>query len=213
MSEAINLANKNLDRESLAIQAEQDPDLLARLLQGISSQKQTQAVRENCSQTLIHLAQTQSRLLLPHWNYFMELLGSDNGFSKMAAIHILSALVAEDDQGCFEAGLEAFYDLLDDKSVMVASHVAGVSGMIVKAKPVLESKITARLLEINDTQHEPGRKELVKSYILQAFSEYFPLSGNKDAMIEFARQQLNSSSPKTRQAAKELIHKAQESMV
>jgi hypothetical protein len=193
------------DPNQVAERATGDERLLQALLQGISPERKKQIRRENSFKALLILASDQPNLLLPHWEYLMGLLTSGNGFSQQAAIYLIAALAPQDPQQRFDDSCETFYSLLDDKSVMVASHVAGLSAPIVEAMPHLEPFITTRLLAIEGTHHEAGRKELVKAYVLEALSSYFSQSQNQHGILEFACQQLNSSSPKARKAAKALL--------
>jgi hypothetical protein len=201
------LTKKSVHPDMLAEKALEDPELLQALLRGISPGEKKQALRENCSQAILQMAEQWSEMLLPHWDYFVGLLKSSNGFSKYVAIHVIEHLVPLDKAGLFEKAFNVFYGLLDDESVMVASHAAGVSGSIAKAKPALQTKITKRLLDIGKTHFEPGRQDLIKSYIIEAFSLYVDESRDKARIIEFVRQQLNASSPKTRKLAKEFLKK------
>jgi hypothetical protein len=201
------LTKKSTHPDMLAEKALDDPELLRALLQGISPGEKKQALRENCSQAILHMAAQWPGMLLPHWDYFIGLLKSDNGFSKYVAIHVIVLLVPLDNKGLFEKAFNIFYGLLDDESVMVASHAAGVSGSIAKAKPALQTKITKRLLDIEKNHFEPGRQDLIKSYIIEAFGQYIEGSKDKTRIIEFVRQQLDASSPKTRKLAKEFLKK------
>jgi DNA repair ATPase RecN len=81
----------------------------------------------------------------------------------------------------------------------VAGHLAECSGTIAKAKPDLRPKITRRLLSIDNTRQK--HKDLVKAYVLDAFDKYFNEAENKNEIMQFARQQLNCTSPKTRKKA------------
>lgn len=207
MTATPDLTKKSTHPDLLAEKALEDAELLQALLQGISPSEKKQAVRENCSQALLYMAEQWPEMLLPHWDYFIGLLKSDNGLSKYVAIHVIAALVPLDEKGSFEKGFNVFYGLLDDESVMVASHAAGVSGTIAKAKPGLQSKITKRLLDIEKTHFEPSRQDLIKSYIINAFDQYGEGSKDKTRIIEFVRQQVSSSSPKTRKLAKEFLKK------
>jgi hypothetical protein len=91
--------------------------------------------------------------------------------------------------------------------MVVAYYVASVSGRIVKAKPGLEKAITDKLLSIDKTHHKPGRKELIKTGVIEAFSDYFEESSDKEKITNFVKQQLNSESSKTRKTAKIFVTK------
>ena len=85
--------------------------------------------------------------------------------------------------------------------------VAGISGKIAKAKPHLEEKITNKLLSIDKAHHISERKDLIKSYAIESFSEYFEEAKNKKKIIEFVKSQLKSKSPRTRKKAREFLKK------
>jgi len=91
--------------------------------------------------------------------------------------------------------------------VVTANYLAEVSGKIAKAKPELQTKITNKLLSIDETHHDPERRDLIKSYVIESFSEYFEEAGNKAEIIEFVEKQLDCISPKTRKIAKEFLKK------
>ena len=201
------LSRKSTRPELLAEMALEDERLLQELLQGVSPHTKKAQLRENCSKALRIMAEQWPETLLPHWDYFLGLLKSDNGFSKMVAIYVLASLVPVDANGLFEKSFNVFYSLLDDESVMVASHAAGVSGRIAKAKPALQSKITKRLLEIDRTHFEPSRQDLIKSYIIEALNQYFGESKDKLKIVAFVKRQVDCSSPKTRKLARESLKK------
>ena len=196
-----------MDPETMAQHALHSQRGLQDLLDGISPKTQKSVIRESSSKAVLALSEQHPEVLLPHWPYFIRLLKSDNGFSKYVAVHTIANLVTAGDEGRFEKSFNAFYKLLDDESVMVASHVAGVSGQIARAKPALRSKITNRLLGIPQTHFPAERQALITSYALLSLNEYFAESAprDQDRVVAFAQQQLDCASPKTRRLAKDFI--------
>jgi hypothetical protein len=158
---------------------------------------------------VLYLSEQHPEVLLPHWAYFIRLLKSDNGFSKYVAVHVIANLVTAGDEGRFEKSFNAFYNLLDDESVMVASHVAGVSGQIARAKLLLLPKITQRLLGITRTHFPAERQALIMSYAIPSLDEYFAdaTAREQDRILAFVQQQFDCASPKTRKLAKDFIKK------
>src|SRR5512139_835268 len=124
-----------MDPKTRAQHALSNKRALHDLLEGISPRTQKSVIRESSSKAVLYLSEQHPEVLLPHWAYLVKLLKSDNGFSKYLAIHTIANLVTAGDEGRFEKSFNAFYQLLDDESVMVAAHVAGVSGQIARAKP------------------------------------------------------------------------------
>jgi hypothetical protein len=198
-----------MDPETMAQHALTNPHALQDLLDGISPKTQKSVIRESSSKAILYLSVQHPEVLLPHWAYFVKLLKSDNGFSKYVAIHTIANLVSAGDEGRFEKSFNAFYKLLDDESVMVASHVAGVSGQIARAKPALRPKITQRLLGIPQTHFPADRQALIISYALLSLDEYFADAAprDQDRILAYAQQQLDCASPKTRRLAKDFIRK------
>ncbi len=148
MNATIDLTKRSTHPDLIAEKALDDAGLLQKLLQGISPSEKTHALRENCSQALLYMAQQWPEMLLPHWDYFVGLLKSDNGFSKYVAIHVIASLVPLDERGLFEKAFNVFYGLLDDESVMVASHAAGVPAVLHWQNPPCDQRSQTACLEL-----------------------------------------------------------------
>jgi len=153
------------------------------------------------------MAEDQPEILYLHWDYVAALLKRENTHSKYIGIHLLARLAVVDKDDKFKAVFAGYYHLLGDKSVISAAHVAGNSGRMAKAKPELEARITERLLGIDKTRHKPGHRELIKSYAIDAFNEYFAQTEDKKRILTFVRKQLDSESPKTRKKVREFLNK------
>jgi hypothetical protein len=199
------LNSKNANIESIVNKTLKDSKLLSELLDGLQSKNET--FRYNCYKVLMSLSKTRGELLYPSWDYFLELLNSDNSYQKMSAVHLLTNLVKVDTEDRFQKIFDKYYSLLDDKSVIVAIYVAQNSAQIVKAKPHLENHITDILLNIDNTHHPKGRKELIKAGAIEAFIDYFPDSKDKAKIMVFVKKQQNSESPKTKKMVKTFLKK------
>jgi hypothetical protein len=195
--------DKNADIESVVKKALGDDLLLSEILEGLKSKNET--LRYNCSKVLFRISDNQGHVLYPRWQYFADFLTADNSYWKMTALSIIANLTRVDRDGNFERIFDTFFGLLDDRSVITAIYAAASSGKIVKAKPHLEVGITNRLLSIDETHHEPGRKDLIKAAVVETFDEYFEQARDRQRMVDFVKQQLASSSPKGRKAAKAFL--------
>jgi hypothetical protein len=198
-----------MDPQTMAQHALHSKRALQDLLDGISPRTQKSIIRESSSKAVLYLSEQHPAVLLPHWVYFVRLLKSDNGFSKYVAVHVIANLVTAGDEGRFEKSFNAFYRLLDDESVMVASHVAGVSGQIARAKALLQPKITQRLLGITQTHFPAERQALIVSYAIPSLDEYFAEATAREQgrILAFVQRQIDCASPKTRKLARDFIKK------
>lgn len=206
MAAKIDLDNKLVTPDIIAESALDDPTLFHDLLAGVAPQSQKSARRENCSQALMIMAETWPEPLLPHWDYFVQLFKSSNGSSKYVAVYVISSLAkAAPEQ--FNSTFEDYFSLLNDESVMVASHAALNAAKIAQACPALQSEIIRRLLHIDQTEHDPNHLGLVKAYVIEALDVLYPKSANQAEIMEFIKSQIDCPSPKTIKLAKAFIKK------
>jgi len=199
------LNSRDVDLESLAQQAREDQEFLSELVEALSDKQER--VGYNCLRALLLVADERPELLYPHWHVFVELLASENTYFKLRGANLIAAIIGADTENRFEQIFDRYYDLLDDKSVITASYIAGNSGKIARAKPGLQSRITRRLLSIDETHHPPERRDLIKGFAVEAFGQYLEESDHKAEILEFVTAQLESESPKTRKLAKSFLKK------
>lgn len=185
--------HKEVDIEAVAEKASADKELLSQILAGLTLKGET--LRYNCHRVLMHISERNGELLYHKWDYFVELLGSDNSYRKMSAVQIIANLTKVDTENRFEKIVDKYYGLLDDKSMIVAIYVAASSAEIVRAKPQLEREITNRLLDIDKTHHPEERKLLIKAGAIEAFNKYFREAADKERIIAFIREEQNCVSP------------------
>jgi hypothetical protein len=152
------------------------------------------------------VSEKKPSFLYPHWDFFANHLRSTNHFHKTAAIIIIANLTKVDNQNKFELLFDEFYSNLKSEKTVVPIYLMKTSGRIINFKPNLEDKITYILLNVESIH--PGKQiELVKSAVIESFSEFFTKAKNKDEIISFVEKQVNSESPKTRKTAKEFLKK------
>ena len=197
--------DKDVDIETVAEKASANRELLSEILDGLTSKEET--LRYNCHKVVMHISETNSRLLYREWDFFLELLSSDNSYRKMSAVQLIANLTKVDTENRFEQIVDKYYGLLDDKSMIVAIYVASNSGGIVRSKPQLEREITNKLLDIDRTHHPEGRKPLIKAGAIEAFDKYFTEATDKERIIAFVKEQQDCDSPKTRKIAQDFLRK------
>lgn len=196
--------NKDIDPKVYARKLIENFDLISEYLNGLLSKNET--YRYNCFKVLNIVSEKRPDLLYPHWDFFINHLSSDNNYHKMAAVLIIANLTAVDKNQRFEKVFDKFYTNLKSEKTIVPIYVVKSSSKIVNFKPRLEKKITDLFLGIEKIYN--GKQiELVKSAVIEAFSDIFEKSSKKDEIIIFVKNQLDSSSPKTKKTAKEFIGK------
>ena len=204
MSVLSDLGKKSVSVESVAVEALEDKEVLSELLEGILSKKDV--IRFKSFKALLLISEEHPQALYPKWDFFEDLLDSDNNYLKYIAIYLIANLTRVDTENRFEQIFNEYYSILDDERTMTAAHLAANSGKIAKAKPKLRSKITNRLLNI-DKAHRGKQEELIRGYAIEAFNEYFAEIKDKEKILEFVKKQLKSKSPRTRKKAREFLKK------
>ena len=91
-----------------------------------------------------------------------------------------------------------------------AANIAGRSGIIAKAKPHLQDKITNKLLKIDKTHHSSECKNIIKGKAILSFNEYIDEYDDKERIIQFVKKELNNTRSATRKKAEKLLKKWEE---
>ena len=198
------LQNKDIELMTHAKKIFNNSVLITQYIDGLLSKNET--YRYNCFKVLNIVSEKKPDLLYPHWDFFEDHLKSNNSYHKISAVIIIANLTSVDGEGKFEKIFDEFYNNLQGEKTITPIYVLKSSGKIVNLKPHLEEKITNILLDIEKI-HTGKQIELVKSAVIESFSEYFRNVKNKNKIIDFVKNQLSSQSPKTRKAAKKFLNR------
>ena len=179
------LDKKDINFDLYATELIKNEDLIPEYLEGLSSKNDT--YHHNCFNVLNAVSEKKPELLYPHWDFFVNHMRSNNDFHKTAAILLIANLTSADKQNKFEDIFDEFYDNLKSEKTVVPIYLMKSSGKIVDFKPNLEDRITNILLNVESIH--PGKHiELVKSAVIESFSEFFSKSKNKDKIINFVKK-------------------------
>ena len=198
------LQNKNIDPKKYAEKIIKKPDLIKQYLEGLLSKNET--YRYNCFKIIYIISEEKPDILYPYWDFFENHLRSKNSYHKMSAVLIIANLTSVDKEKKFERIFDEFYGYLKSEKTFTSIYIVKSSGKIANSKPHLMEKITKILLDIEKIH--PGKQiELIKSSVIESFSDYFKNIENKKDIIDFVKKQTNSTSPKTRKLAKDFLNK------
>ena len=181
-------------------------NIVKEALRGLESKNAR--IRDQHFYTLLRISEQSPDQLYPAWDTLVSILRKAEVSNKYVAIHLLANLVWIDTENRFEQIFDEFYQLLSYESPVVAAHIAGTAGNIMRAKPHLQPKITSLLLDTDRVNH-CRHPELLKSYVIESFDacfEFIP-SQEQKRVIGFVKRQINSESPKARKKAKDFIRK------
>ena len=197
------IQKKDADYGLLVQYALNDKNILDNAVQNLRSKQDN--VRYNSYNILEILSENDPEILYDYWNFFIEQLRSTNTFYKFQAIHLTANLTKIDTQKKFDAISEEYFNQIHDKSIVTVNHLILASGRIIKYKSQFRQHILDMLLNIDKIRPNAKHKELTKAYVIEAFKKCYSELKDKPVVIDFVRNQLDSTSPKTKKAAKEFL--------
>ena len=199
------ISKKSISAESIANKVINDKKLIDDLLENVSSDKAF--IKFKSLKVLILLSEKQPSILYPKWDFFVNLLDNENTFLRAIGANAIANLTKVDAENKFEKIFDKYYSLLEDESMINAANVAGYSGVIAKAKPHLQDKITNRLLDIDKTRHGSECKNIIKGKAILSFNEYIDEFENRDKIIQFVKRELNNTRSATKKKAEKFLKK------
>lgn len=196
-------SRKDVDIENIAKLAVTDNDVLNEVVKGTLSLNDI--YRYNCFKTILDISEKNPQVLYPKWGFFEDMLDMENSYFKTEAVHIIANLTKVDEEKRFEKIFDKYFALLNGDSVMLSGHLAKNAGKIARYKPFMEKQITDIMLGIDEQMRDVERRDLIKSYIIEAFTEYYENSGSREKIVGFVQKQLGSKSQKTKKLAKAFL--------
>jgi hypothetical protein len=189
------LGDKSITKDQLLEKVKQNYALIPELLNGISSSKPT--IRYGCSKILMDISEEKPEKLYPNMDFFINLLESKYRILTWNAIIIIANLTKIDKENKFESIFEKYYSFLENDYMITVTNVIDNSGKIALAKPHLTQKITDKLLSVENISITPHLSEECKRVIIEhaikSFNLFFPQIKQKEKVISFVKQYLNSS--------------------
>jgi hypothetical protein len=174
-------------------------------MEGVSSDKAR--IKYGSAKVLRIIGERSPQALYPKWNFFAKMLDSTNTFLKCDGVFILGHLTRVDSENKIQHLFDKLYSLLDDESMITAANLIGVSAIIAKAKPELQTRITNKLLSIDGTHHGSECKNVLKGHAIVALETYFEDAKDKKRILDFMRAELKNTRPSTRGKAEKFLKK------
>lgn len=199
------IGKKSVSVESIAKKVVNDKKLLDDLKENASSDNA--AIKYKSLKVLMYLGEQQPNILYPEWDFFVKLLDNENTFLRTIGSTVIANLTRVDTENKFENIFDKYYSLLEDESMINAANIAGYSGIIAKAKPHLQNKITDKLLDIDNTRHSSECKNIIKGKAILSFYEYIGEVEDKTKIIQFVKNELKNPRSATKKKAEKFLKK------
>jgi len=188
---------KNPDPDAYAETIRTNPQMVPLMIEIMKTDRGT--LKFSCSRIVRLISEADPSLIYPYFDDFARLIDSPNNFIRWGAAITLSNLISADTDRRFAGIYDRYFSLLNSDSMITAATAAGNAWKIILQNPGYEDDITARLLRSAENVYlykgEPSPEcgRIMCGHLLACFDRYYDLSANKEKIIEFARQQRNSS--------------------
>jgi len=182
-----------------------EPELLDTIFNEVSSK--TARVKFRCAKILNLISAIQPELLISHWNFFINLLDSDNKIILWNALDVIANLTKQDPERKFDQIYQHYFKFLEDDSMVTAAHVIENSTVIISNRPDLQDEITKKLLKIRDIPRTEDCHDILSGKALQTMDSYYDNIDDEKAVIEFALKTKESKRNATRVKAEKFLKK------
>jgi len=197
------LINKDPDLEGIKKMCLDHKPFLEELISNLTEKKET--IRYNSVKILTGIAEEQPEKIYPYWNHFSKQLYSQNTYHILTALILIPRLVIADHNNLFEQLDDDFFNFMYHENVIPVRYLLLNIWRVGKARPEYIPRIREILFSVDKIKHE--HKGLLKGDALLAFAELWDLldQGTKKEVVNFAKELLNSDSPKTKKEAKKFL--------
>ena len=184
---------------------------IALLIDTIKTEKGS--IKFGCEKTLRIVSEKHPELIYPYFDFFVELLDSENSFLKWGTILTIANLTAVDVNGKFAATFEKYYSFIKGPQIAAAGNVMGSSVRIAENLPELTDRIVAAILKVDEATYiykgevSSECKNVAYQAAINAFYMLYDRALSKNEIMDFVTRQLENPRAKASAAARKFIKK------
>ena len=196
----------NKAAEHIARQVIENKKLLTQLYDGVTGSNKR--VKNAAAKTMQILSARKPNLLYPKFDFFLQLINSDDTILKWIAIGVIGNVSAVDTKNRINKKiLHTLYNLLSDESMITASHAIAALGNIAVHKPRHRKEITANLLRVEKIKRNSECRNILIGHTILALTEYTDQVRDKKAVLAFAQRALKNSRHATKKKAEKFLQR------
>jgi len=165
--------------------------------------EKNETLRYNSFLVLNSIAESQPGLLYHYWDTFVYYLKSEKVLQVLVGIELISRLIAADTDNRFEEIADYYFDIINRPNVIPIRYLILNCWRIGKSRPQYILQIRNLIFSIDGINQE--HKGLLKGDGILAFAQLWDQLKDKQEIIDFVKDQLDSESPKTIKEAKKFL--------
>jgi len=200
------IGQRECNTEEIADRVIKNQRLLPKIFEGLSSDKAR--IKYGCVKILRIISEKNPGTLYPKFDFFINLLDSDNTFLKWGAIDILANLASVDSENQFEGAFNKYFSAIPGPVLITAANVVGGAARIVLAKPELSERITKELLKVENAKYQTTEcRNVALGHVIQSFYQFFYHIEDKELVIALIKRQLTNTRNATKKKAEKFMEK------
>lgn len=166
-----------------------------------------------CDKVIRITSKRYPSLVYPYFETLVHLMNCDNHFIKWGSIISLSNLISVDSQFLFYTIYEEYFNMINSDSMITSCSVIKQSWRFVMMHPEYDNDLTSRLKQVkHNTYIYQGKessecKNLVIGAVIDSFFQYFDMSQNQKAMLEFVKAESTNTRASVAKKANKFLKK------
>ncbi len=169
---------------------------------------QNPKIKYGFAKELLKIGSDNPELLYEHFDYWVELLASDNSILKWTAIDIIGYLSAVDKDNRIESLMPDLIKKLHGGVLITCNHAIFALGLIYQNKPNLKNAIIKELISIFGDKFETNEcKNIAIGKVLEAIKPFVSEIKDNESVISFIENATKSDRNATKKKAEQLLKK------
>jgi hypothetical protein len=170
-------------------------------------------IKYPCTRQAIAISQDNPEDLYPDFDFFTNLLQSDNNILKWTAIKVIGNLSKADVKKKVDKILPSFISLLSDKNMITAANTIGALTEIAINKSERADEIVTALLKVEKAAYyykgeiSPECRNVALGHVLKSFKKLGKEIYCRRDVQEFLKRQTMNTRPKVRELSEKLLMK------
>ena len=169
---------------------------------------QNSKIKYGFAKELLKIGSEKPEQLYEHFDYWAELMTSDNNILKWTAIDIMGYLSAVDTENRVDVLMQDLIKHLHGGVLITCNHSIFALGLIYQNKPNLKEKILKELIAISQDKFETDEcKNIAIGKVLEAIKPFVADIKNSKPVMTFIENATKSERNSTRKRAEQLLKK------
>ncbi|HPW34723.1 MAG TPA: hypothetical protein PK367_03145 [Candidatus Paceibacterota bacterium] len=165
-------------------------------------------IKYGFAKELVKIGEEKPELLYEYFDYWVELLSSDNNILKWTAIDIIGYLSIVDKDNRIDEIMSDLIKMLHSGVLITCNHATFALGQIYQNKPNLKEVIIKELISISDDKFETNEcKNIAIGKVLEAIKPFVSEIKNNPSVISFIEDATKSERNSTKKKAEQLLKK------